>query len=67
MTYQGQTPPSGDAHDYTSLPPYWSPNPDTENGLPYVQRDGDVNPTSRRDDARALGRLIRTVETLAVA
>lgn len=43
------------------------PNPDTENGLPYVQRDGDVNPTSRRDDARALGRLIRTVETLAVA
>jgi hypothetical protein len=67
VTYQGQAPPSGDAHDYTSLPPYWWPNPNTEDGLPYVRRDGEVNPTSRRDDADALGRMIHAVETLALA
>ena len=67
MTYQGQPPPSGDAHDYTSLPPYWWPNPGTENGPPYVRRDGEINPTSRRDDAHAMGRMAHAVETLALA
>jgi hypothetical protein len=38
------TPPSGDKHDYMSLAPYWWPNPATPNGLPYVRRDGEVNP-----------------------
>jgi Alginate lyase len=37
-------PPSGDIHDYLSMAPYWWPNPDTPDGLPWVQRDGDVNP-----------------------
>ncbi len=37
-------PPSGDKHDYMSMGVYWWPNPDTENGLPYVRRDGFVNP-----------------------
>jgi len=40
-------PPSGDIHDYLSMAPYWWPNPDTPDGLPWVQRDGDVNPRSR--------------------
>ena len=35
---------SGDPHDYMSMGPYWWPNPDTEDGLPYVRRDGEVNP-----------------------
>ena len=38
------TPPSGDRHDYVSLAPYWWPNPNTHNGLPYVRRDGEINP-----------------------
>lgn len=37
-------PPSGNKHDYMSIGPYWWPNPDTENGLPYIRRDGVVNP-----------------------
>lgn len=63
-----QTPPSGDKHDYMSVGPYWWPNPDTENGLPYVRRDGDSNP-QRRDipDAANFGRLSSESSTLALA
>jgi len=38
------TPPSGDKHDYMSIAPYWWPNPNTANGIPYVRRDGEINP-----------------------
>ncbi len=38
------TPPSGDKQDYMSIGVYWWPDPDTEDGLPYVRRDGFVNP-----------------------
>jgi hypothetical protein len=40
------TPPSGSKNDYMSMGPYWWPNPNTPNGLPYVQRDGQRNPES---------------------
>jgi hypothetical protein len=43
------TPPSGDKHDYFSLRPYWWPNPRTKTGLPYVRRDGQVNPEANSD------------------
>ncbi len=39
--------PSGDIHDYISVAPYWWPNPDTPDGLPWVGRDGYVNPDTR--------------------
>src|SRR5258705_13998027 len=44
VTEKSITPPSGDKHDYMSIAPYWRPNPNTANGLPYVRRDGEVNP-----------------------
>ncbi len=31
-----------DKNDYVSLAPYWWPNPDTKNGLPYIRRDGET-------------------------
>ena len=37
-------PPSGNKHDYMSLAPYWWPNPKTANGLPYIRKDGEINP-----------------------
>ena len=37
-------PPSGNKHDYVSLAPYWWPNPNTPNGLPYIRKDGEINP-----------------------
>jgi len=44
VTAKQQVPPSGDKHDYMSLAPYWWPDPDTKDGLPYIRRDGEVNP-----------------------
>ena len=64
-----KVPPSGDKHDYMSIAPYFWPNPATKDGLPYVRKDGKVNPESRaeavNDTLRA--RLVgSTVETLAL-
>ena len=42
-----KTPPSGDKHDYLSLSIYSWPNPKTKDGLPYITRDGQVNPDSK--------------------
>ncbi|HDY8063636.1 TPA: alginate lyase family protein [Vibrio vulnificus] len=43
VTNKTLIPASGDIHDYYSFGPYWWPNPDTDDGLPYVRRDGDYN------------------------
>jgi len=62
-------PPSGDKHDYTSLGGYWWPNPKTANGLPYVRRDGELNPETRTEatDSRRQARMVSAVETLSLA
>jgi hypothetical protein len=61
-------PPSGDKHDYMSQAPYWWPNPDTADGLPYVRRDGERNPEIHDLRNRAdLGEMIDAVETLSLA
>lgn len=59
-------PPSGDKHDYMSQGPYWWPNPDTADGLPYVRRDGEVNPEVEQLDSRRQGRMGEAVQTLAL-
>lgn len=41
---KGRIPDSGDKHDYMSMAPYWWPNPETEDSLPYVRKDGERNP-----------------------
>ena len=60
------TPPSGDKHDYMSIAPYLWPNPDTPDGLPYVRRDGKVNPEYHSDatDFDSLQKMERAVESL---
>lgn len=40
---------SGNKHDYYSFPPYWWPNPDTKDGLPYIRKDGQTNPDANSD------------------
>ena len=42
-------PPSGDKHDYMTIGPYWWPNPDSPDGLPYIRKDGEINPETRND------------------
>ncbi|MCX6853952.1 MAG: alginate lyase family protein, partial [Verrucomicrobia bacterium] len=63
-------PPSGDKHDYMSIAPYFWPNPETKDGMPYVRHDGKVNPESRdpkANDSPAIKIMGDNVETLALA
>lgn len=61
-------PPSGDKHDYMSLGPYWWPNPDRPDGLPYVRHDGRRYPGILKIPNRTdLGKMSGAVETLAQA
>jgi hypothetical protein len=57
--------PSGDPHDYVSIGPYWWPNPDTPDGLPWVNRDGRVNPDTT--EAVHASSCYSRVHTLALA
>ncbi len=66
--------PSGDPQDYYHPAPYWWPNPDTKDGLPYVRRDGErvpgtrmYEPESHRYDRTRLQRLFDDTTTLALA
>ncbi len=63
------TPPSGDMHDYMSVGPYWWPNPDKADGLPWVRRDGEVNPATQTHDFdhTSLNQMSRAVVALAIA
>jgi hypothetical protein len=61
-------PPGGDKHDYMSQAPYFWPNPDTANHLPYVRRDGERNPEiDKIPDHQSFGKLMSATETLALA
>lgn len=63
-----EVPPSGDKHDYMSFSRYWWPNPETEDGLPYIRKDGQVNRKLRqRGDRDRVGMLMEDVETLSLA
>lgn len=66
--------PSGDPHDYYHPAPYWWPNPNTTDGLPYIKRDGVrvpgtimYEPESNRYDRSRLQRLFDDGITLALA
>ncbi len=61
-------PPSGDKHDYMSFGTYWWPDPKKKDGLPYIRRDGEVNPDTRKqsDSPRFWG-MVQSVKTLGLA
>jgi hypothetical protein len=62
-----KAPPSGDKHDYVSMAPYFWPDPDKKDGLPYIRRDGKVNPERDKYDAPLLKKMSQAVGTLALA
>jgi hypothetical protein len=65
---RGLLAPTGDPHDYFSLSPYWWPDPSKPDGLPYIRRDGETNPESKRDlDEPRVRSLDVNVSTLALA
>lgn len=62
------TPPSGNKHDYMSIGPYWWPDPTKPNGLPYIRKDGEVNPEVHDyPDKENMPKLCSNVQTLALA
>lgn len=68
VTYKTQLPPSGDKHDYTTQGPYWWPDPDAEDGLPYIRRDGEVNPEFYEyTDRQQFESLISAIRYLSLA
>jgi hypothetical protein len=69
VTQKTRLAPSGDRHDYMSTAPYYWPDPAKPDGLPYIRRDGQVNPESRTaaSDQMRLEALGENVETLALA
>ncbi|KAG0286074.1 hypothetical protein BGZ98_005238, partial [Dissophora globulifera] len=68
VTNKNQTAPSDDIHDYLSLSKYYWPNPKTSNGLPYIRRDGHINPEIETvEDYRLLRTMIREVHMMGMA
>lgn len=69
VTDKGLTPPSGSKHDYLSLSAYWWPDSRQPNGLPWVKRDGRVNPASKNEqsDGVRLAKFTTSVQTLTLA
>ncbi len=63
-----QIPPSGDMHDYMTIAIYFWPDPKKPDGLPYIRRDGEINPeTKDYKDKANIGLMIKSVEKLALA
>ena len=56
--------PTGDPHDYVSIGPYLWPDPAKPDGLPWITRDGEVNPVFYDTDNPQLERLCRAVPRL---
>lgn len=68
VVHKEQIPPSGNKHDYMSQGPYWWPDTTKSDGLPYIRKDGQVNPErATLTDHRELGELIEASEHLSRA
>lgn len=54
---------------YVSLATYWWPNPETETGMPYIRKDGQVNPETMTNGSNLsqLIRMARRIETFSAA
>lgn len=69
VTEKTKLPPSGDTHDYMTMGPYWWPDPAKPDGLPYINRDGQVNPERATEafDRTRLGDMASAVRALGLA
>lgn len=69
VTDKGMTPPGGLKHDYLSLSAYWWPDDSKPDGLPWIRKDGHVNPASKNDqsDGVRLADFTARVQNLTLA
>ena len=59
---------TGDKHDFISVGKYCWPNPNTPDGLPWIQRDGYINVENfKKDDAVRLDKMVDRVKKLCIA
>lgn len=62
-----KTPASGDKHDYLSQARYFWPDPEQQDGIPYISLDGLSNPELEKLDRIRLGNMANGVTTLSLA
>ena len=63
-----QLPASGNKHDFLSLAPYMWPDPSKPKGVPYIARDGEVNPeVNSIPDKKNLGVMTHMVKILSLS
>ena len=68
VTSKEEIPKGASRNDYVSLAPYWWPDPNKKDGLPFIQRDGRMNPLrSSYPDASALSSLGAQLRLLGLA
>jgi hypothetical protein len=67
VTYKKMMPPGGSKHDYMSMGPYWWPDPEKPDGLPYIRRDGEINPERDELDSGPKSKMINSVRDLSLA
>ena len=60
------SPASGSKHDYMSIGRYSWPNPLTADGMPYITKDGQVNPELFEYDRYPLGTTVERVVILSM-
>lgn len=48
---KNSVPPSGSKHDYLSFSAYWWPDSQKSDGLPWIRKDGQINPASKNEDS----------------
>lgn len=66
ITGKKHLPPGNDPHDFLSYGAYYWPNPDTEDGRPWIMKDCYINPESAVDWPAIKAMALET-ETLALA
>lgn len=69
VTNKAKAAPSGDKHDYLSIAPYWWADSTKEDGLPWIRRDGEVNPETRGNhtDKERIAKLWKVLSQLTFA
>lgn len=62
-------PPTGNKNDYLSISRYWWPDPEKNDGLPWIRHDGKTNPDTQTDavDRQRLSRMAKGVWNLSLA
>lgn len=67
VTFKNLVPPSGSKNDYMSMGPYWWPDPEKPDGLPYIRRDGEINPERENLDSAQKSKMTNAVRNLSLA